>query len=106
MFRPQTPASRAPATRVLTALLLLASLGAFQASHLKHHYDHADCHADHDGRTDAICIVFHTGTLVESVYTAPLPGAAALARLAVAAERAQSLLVLPVHEARAPPVST
>ncbi|MDO9695139.1 MAG: hypothetical protein Q7W56_10430 [Candidatus Latescibacteria bacterium] len=104
MFRPATQASRVPAFRPLTALLLLASLGAFQASHLKHHYDHAaPCHA-HDGHPAAVCIVFHTGTLAEGAFEAPRAGAAAIARVPTAEVRALGLLILPVREARAPPV--
>lgn len=105
MFRPATPAFLAPALRPLTALLLLASLGALQASHLKHHYDHADSHDDHGGNPAAVCIVFHTGTLAEGAFEAPRAGAAAVARVPVAEVRALGLLILPVREARAPPVS-
>jgi len=105
MFRPATPASRASTFRVLTALLLLASLGAFQASHLKHHYDHADPLDAHDGHAAAVCIVFHTGTLAEGVVEAPRAVAAVVARVPAAEVRALGLLILPVREARAPPVS-
>ncbi|MBK6900964.1 MAG: hypothetical protein IPH09_17475 [bacterium] len=105
MFRTATPASRLPAFRALTALLLLASLGVFQAAHLKHHYDHADPHAGNDGHAAAVCIVFHTGTLAEGAFEAPLADAAAVARVPAAEVRALGLLILPVREARAPPVS-
>ncbi|MDO9172351.1 MAG: hypothetical protein Q7W29_11035 [bacterium] len=105
MFRPATPVSRASASRVLTALLLLASLGAFQASHLKHHYDHAEPLDAHDGHAAAVCIVFHTGTLAEGVVEAPRAAAAVVVRVPAAEVRALGLLILPVREARAPPVS-
>jgi hypothetical protein len=105
MFRPATPSSRASASRVLTALILLASLGAFQASHLKHHYDHADSHAGHDGHAAAVCIVFHTGTLTEGAVEAPRVDAAVVAWVPAAEVRRLGLLILPVREARAPPVS-
>ncbi|MBK7703664.1 MAG: hypothetical protein IPI34_12645 [bacterium] len=105
MFRTATPTSRLPAFRALTALLLLASLGAFQAAHLKHHYDHADPHAGNDGHAAAVCIVFHTGTLAEGAFEAPRADAAAVARVPAAEVRALGLLILPVREARAPPVS-
>lgn len=105
MFRPATPTSRASASRVLTALLLLASLGAFQASHLKHHYDHAHPLDTHDGHAAAVCIVFHTGTLAEGAFEAPRADAATVARVPAAEVRPLGLLILPVREARAPPVS-
>ncbi len=104
MFRSATPASRAPAVRALTALLLLASLGAFQASHLKHHYDHAGRPA-HEGHDATVCIVFHTGTLAEGAYEAPRIAAVVVARVPAAEVRPLGLLILPVREARAPPVS-
>ena len=105
MFRLTLPASRVAAFRALTALLLLASLGVFQASHLKHHYDHADPCRAHDGDAAAVCIVFHTGTLAEGAFEAPRTGADAVARVTIAEVRALGLLILPVREARAPPVS-
>ncbi|NTV04676.1 hypothetical protein HGA89_07210 [bacterium] len=104
MFRTATPSFRLPAFRSLTALLLLVSLGALQASHLKHHYDHADPHAGNDGHAAAVCIVFHTGTLAEGAVEAPRADAAAVARVPVAEVRALGLLILPVREARPPPV--
>jgi hypothetical protein len=105
MLRSATHASRASASRVLTALLLLASLCAFQVSHFKHHYDHADPLDSHDGHAAAVCIVFHTGMLAEGVVEAPRADAAVVARVPTAEVRALGLLILPVHEARAPPVS-
>lgn len=105
MFRPATPTSRASASRVLTALLLLVSLGAFQASHLKHHYDHAHPLDTHDGHAAAVCIVFHTGTLAEGAFETPRADAATVARVPAAEVRPLGLLILPVREARAPPVS-
>ncbi len=105
MFHPATPSSRAPVFRILTVLLLLASLGAFQASHLKHHYDHADRQA-HDDRCahSGLCVVFHTGTLTEDAFAAPRAGSAVIAQLPTAEVRTLGLLVLPRREARAPPV--
>ena len=104
MFRPATPPSHASATRVLTALLLLASLGAFQASQLKHHYDHAHPLEAHDGHAAAVCIVFHTGTLAEGAVEAPRAEAAVVALVPAAEVRKLGLLIRPVREARAPPV--